>query len=178
MKKYQLPYGNGFQEVTLPEEKVLYDIHGNKANVQEDIAAATLAAVRCPIASQPLQKVVRKGDKVAVIVSDVTRLVRTAEFLPVIISEINAAGVPDEDITIIVATGTHRAHTHDEDIAVCGKDIVKRIKIHQHDSRNNEELTDLGVTSFGTPILIDSYVAEADNRCSFTAPDGRLWRRP
>ena len=159
MKKYQLPYGNGFQEVTLPEEKVLYDIHGNKADVQEDIAAATLAAVRCPIASQPLQKVVRKGDKVAVIVSDVTRLVRTAEFLPVIISEINAAGVPDEDITIIVATGTHRAHTHDEDIAVCGKDIVKRIKIHQHDSRNNEELTDLGVTSFGTPILIDSYVA-------------------
>ena len=109
-----------------------------------------------------MQKVVRKGDKVAVIVSDVTRLVRTAEFLPVIISEINAAGVPDEDITIIVATGTHRAHTHDEDIAVCGKDIVKRIKIHQHDSRNNEELTDLGVTSFGTPILIDSYVAEAD----------------
>ena len=46
MKKYQLPYGNGFQEVTLPEEKVLYDIHGNKADVQEDIAAATLAAVR------------------------------------------------------------------------------------------------------------------------------------
>ena len=162
MKKYQLPYGNGFQEVTFPEEKVLYDIHGNKADVLEDITAATLAAVRCPIASQPLQKVVRKGDKVAVIVSDVTRLVRTAEFLPVIISEINAAGVPDEDITIIVATGTHRAHTHDEDIAVCGKDIVKRIKIHQHDSRNNEELTDLGVTSFGTPILIDSYVAEAD----------------
>lgn len=162
MKKYQLPYGNGFQEVTLPEEKVLYDIHGNQADVQEDIAAATLAAVRDPIASQPLQKVVRKGDKVAVIVSDVTRLVRTAEFLPVVISEINAAGVPDEDITIVVATGTHRAHTHDEDIAVCGKDIVKRIKIHQHDSRNNEELTDLGVTSFGTPILIDSYVAEAD----------------
>ena len=162
MKKYQLPYGNGFQEVTLPEEKVLYDIHGNKADVLEDITAATLAAVRCPIASQPLQKVVRKGDKVAVIVSDVTRLVRTAEFLPVIISEINVAGVPDEDITIIVATGTHRAHTHDEDIAVCGKDIVKRIKIHQHDSRNNEELTDLGVTSFGAPILIDSYVAEAD----------------
>ena len=52
MKKYQLPYGNGFQEVTLPEEKVLYDIHGNKADVLEDITAATLAAVRCPIASR------------------------------------------------------------------------------------------------------------------------------
>lgn len=162
MKKYQLPYGNGFQEVTLPEEKILYDIHGNQAIIQEDIAAATLAAVREPIASQPLQKIVQKGDKVAVIVSDVTRLVRTAEFLPVVIGEINAAGVPDEDITIVVATGTHRAHTHKEDIAVCGEEIVQRIKIHQHDSRNDQELVDLGVTSFGTPILIDTYVAEAD----------------
>lgn len=45
MRKYQLPYGNGFQEVTLPEEKILYDIHGNQAAIQEDIAAATLAAV-------------------------------------------------------------------------------------------------------------------------------------
>lgn len=162
MKKYQLPYGNGFQEVTLPEEKILYDIHGNQAIIQEYIAAATLAAVREPIASQPLQKIVQKGDKVAVIVSDVTRLVRTAEFLPVVIGEINAAGVPDEDITIVVATGTHRAHTHEEDIAVCGEEIVQRIKIHQHDSRNDQELVDLGVTSFGTPILIDTYVAEAD----------------
>lgn len=162
MKKYQLPYGTGFQEVTLPEEKVLYDIHGNKAIVQEDIAAATLAAVRKPIASKPLREVVQQGDKVAVIVSDVTRLVRTAEFLPVIIGEINAAGVPDEDITIVVATGTHRAHTHEEDVAVCGAEIVKRIKIHQHDARSNEELVDMGVTSFGTPILLDTYVAEAD----------------
>ncbi len=162
MKKYQLPYGNGLQEVTLPEEKIIYDIHGNKATVQENIAIATLAAVRAPIASKPLQQIVEKGDKVAVIVSDVTRLVRTAEFLPVVINEINAAGVPDEDITIIVATGTHRAHTKAEDIAVCGEEIVRRIKIHQHDCRNEAELVDLGVTSFGTPILIDSYVANAD----------------
>lgn len=162
MKKYQLPYGAGVQEVFLPEDKIIYDIHGNKAATQEDIVAATLAAIREPIASQPLQQIVQKGDKVAVIVSDITRLVRTAEFLPVVIGELNAAGVPDEDITIVVSTGTHRAQTQEEDIAVCGADIVQRIRIHQHDCRNNDELVDYGVTSFGTPILIDSYVANAD----------------
>lgn len=162
MKTYQLPYGTDFQKVTLPEEKILYDIHGNKAAIQNDIVAATLAAVRAPIASQPLQKVVQRGDKVAVIVSDITRLVRTAEFLPVIISEINAAGVPDADITIVIATGTHRAHTKAEDITVCGAEIAQRIKIHQHDCRNNDELVDFGVTSFGTPVQIDSCVAKAD----------------
>ena len=108
-----------------------------------------------------LKDVVQKGDKVAVIVSDITRLVRTADFLPVVIDEINAGGVPDEDIIIVVATGTHRAHTPEEDVLVCGQEIVNRIKIHQHDCRNNAELVDLGVTSRGTPILIDKTVAEA-----------------
>ena len=162
MKEYSLPYGSGEQKVMLPEEHILYDIHGNKAAVAGDIKAATLEALRNPIESAPLKDVVKAGDKVAVIVSDITRLVRTADFLPVVIDEINAGGVPDSDITIVVATGTHRAHTPEEDVMVCGADIVKRIKIHQHDCRNNDELVDLGVTSRGTPILIDKTVLDAD----------------
>ena len=162
MKEYTLPYGSGCQKVMLPEEHILYDIHGNKASVAGDIKEATLNALCSPVESAPLKDVVQKGDKVAVIVSDITRLVRTADFLPVVIDEINAGGVPDEDITIVVATGTHRAHTPEEDVLVCGQKIVNRIKIHQHDCRNNAELVDLGVTSRGTPILIDKTVAEAD----------------
>ena len=162
MKEYTLPYGSGCQKVMLPEEHILYDIHGNKASVAGDIKEATLNALRSPVESAPLKDIVQKGDKVAVIVSDITRLVRTADFLPVVIDEINAGGVPDEDITIVVATGTHRAHTPEEDVLVCGQEIVNRIKIHQHDCRNNAELVDLGVTSRGTPILIDKTVAEAD----------------
>ena len=110
MKEYTLPYGSGCQKVMLPEEHILYDIHGNKASVAGDIKEATLNALRSPVESALLKDVVQKGDKVAVIVSDITRLVRTADFLPVVIDEINAGGVPDEDITIVVATGTHRAH--------------------------------------------------------------------
>lgn len=162
MKEYTLPYGSGCQKVMLPEEHILYDIHGNKASVASDIKEATLNALRSPVESAPLKDVVQKGDKVAVIVSDITRLVRTADFLPVVIDEINAGGVPDEDITIVVATGTHRAHTPEEDVLVCGQEIVNRIKIHQHDCRNNAELVDLGVTSRGTPVLINKTVAEAD----------------
>ena len=104
MKEYSLPYGSGEQKVMLPEEHILYDIHGNKAAVAGDIKAATLEALRNPIESAPLKDVVKAGDKVAVIVSDITRLVRTADFLPVVIDEINAGGVPDSDITIVVAT--------------------------------------------------------------------------
>ena len=81
-----------------------------------------------------MQEVVSKGEKVAVIVSDITRgWIRTPEFLKYVIDEINLGGVPDEDICIVIAQGTHRAQTREEDIAVCGKEVADRIKIYQHD---------------------------------------------
>lgn len=163
MKKIVLPIGKREEEVLLPEDKILYDIHGNPAAEKESIAEAALEAIRNPIGTKPLKELVAKGEKIAVVVSDITRMVGTAEFLPVIINELNEAGIADSDITIIIATGTHRAHTPEEDVVVCGQDIVNRIKIHQHDCRNKDELVDMGVTSFGTPILIDKYAAEADN---------------
>ncbi|MEG1345513.1 MAG: hypothetical protein RSC78_02140, partial [Acidaminococcaceae bacterium] len=62
LKKYKIPYGRGWQEVSLPEEHLLYDIHGNKATTQGDLPQATLAALRQPIESEPLQKIVVPGD--------------------------------------------------------------------------------------------------------------------
>ncbi len=162
MKKFVLPIGEREESVFLPEDKILYDIHGNKASEQENIAEEALKAIRNPIDSKPLQEIVAAGDRVAVVVSDITRMVGTAEFLPVIINELNAVGIKDENITIVIATGTHRGHTPEEDIIVCGKEIAGRIKIHQHDCKDKENLVDLGVTSRGTPILINRYVAEAD----------------
>ncbi len=162
MKKVVLPIGNRTEEVYLPEEKILYDIQGNAAAELQDIAAAVRAALRSPIDSAPLGEVVRPGDKVAIVVSDITRLVGTAEFLPVIIEELNAAGVQDGDITIVIATGTHRAQTPEEDSIVCGAEIAGRIRIRQHDSRNDAALRHLGVTGYGTPVLVNKYVAEAD----------------
>lgn len=161
LKTYEIPFGKQVQEVQLPEEKVIYDIHGNKAKILLDIKAETLRALRNPIASEPLAKVVCKGDKVVVVVSDLTRPVRTKEFLPVVLDELNVAGVPDVDITVVVATGTHRAHTASEDIEVYGQEIVDRVKIVQHDSRA-KDLVDMGKTSFGTPVLLDAKVAKAD----------------
>lgn len=162
MQKYSLPMGRGFEEVFLPEERVIYDIHGNVADVCEDVAAAALDAIRNPIGTAPLRDIVKAGEKVAIVISDITRLCGTADFLPVIVEELNDVGVNDDDITIIVATGTHRGHTLEENIIVCGEDIVRRIKIVQHDSRNKAELISLGTTSLGNEIAVNKYVAEAD----------------
>ena len=108
LKTYHIPIGKGTQAVDLPEEKVIYDIHGNKATIKPDLKAETLRAIRNPIGTKPLKELVKKGDTVAITASDLTRPVRSKDFLPVILDELNAAGVPDSDICLEVATGTHR----------------------------------------------------------------------
>lgn len=162
MKKYFLPIGKRQEEVLLPEEHVIYDIHGNDVHVCPDIVAATREAIRNPICSKPLREIVRAGETVAIVISDITRLCGTSEFLPVIVDELNSVGVKDEDITVIVATGTHRGHTPEEDIVVCGEEMVKRLKIVQHDSRKKEDMVSLGKTSFGNEVALSKYVVSAD----------------
>ena len=162
MKKYTLPMGKGFEEIPLPEEKVIYDINGNPSEVCADVEQAVLEAIRNPIGTEPLRQIVAAGEKVAIVISDITRLCGTSIFLPIIIEELNSVGVKDEDITFVVATGTHRGHTPEEDEIVCGKNIASRIRIVQHDSRNKSELVHLGVTSSGNSVAVNKYAAEAD----------------
>lgn len=162
MKKYFLPIGKRQEEVLLPEERVIYDIHGNAAGVCADVQAATLEAIRNPIGTKPLREIVHAGESVAIVISDITRLCGTADFLPVIVGELNSVGVKDEDITIVVATGTHRGHTPEEDITVCGEEMARRLRIIQHDSRKKEDMVILGKTSHGNDVAISKYVANAD----------------
>ena len=102
MKKYFLPIGKRQEEVLLPEERVIYDIHGNESSVCEDVVAATTEAIRNPIGTKPLREIVHAGETVTIVISDITRLCGTSEFLPVIVAELNSVGVKDEDITVIV----------------------------------------------------------------------------
>ncbi|MFR6643883.1 MAG: lactate racemase domain-containing protein, partial [Megasphaera sp.] len=115
MKTYSLPFGKGDQHISLDETHVLYDLHGNHVPAVTDEAAEVRKALRQPIGSLPLAEVVKSSDTVAIIVSDITRLVHTAQMLPVIVDELNRAGIPDEQIKVITAQGTHRAHTSEED---------------------------------------------------------------
>ena len=146
----------------MPEEHIIYDLHGKEVAVEKDIATAALKAIRNPIDSKPLAEIVQPGEKVAIIVSDETRLCYTDQFLPVIVKELNDKGIPDNDIDIVIATGTHRAQTPEEDILVLGEAMVKRFRVHQHDCRDTANLVYMGTTSRGNKVYINKIVANAD----------------
>lgn len=163
MKNYSFRIGEGSMEVSLPEERVLYDIKGKSANEITDIPAAVREAVRNPIGTPPLAQVVKPGDTVVITVGDITRLwIKHDQFLPPLLDELNAAGIPDADISLVVTLGAHRPNTPAEDLAAYGAEVCKRVKIYQHDSRDKANLVKIGETKRGVPVIVNRRVAEAD----------------
>ena len=91
-KTINFGFGDKSIPVTLPAEKIIYEIEGKPAPAITNIAEAVQTALRSPIDSPPLQEVVKKGDKVVVVVSDITRgWIQSHAFLPVVLNELNAA---------------------------------------------------------------------------------------
>ena len=75
---------------------------------------------------------------------------------------LNRAGIPDEDILILCATGTHRRQTEEEHISLVGEDLYRRIRFIAHQCDDKEHLTYMGTTSRGTPVWLNSYAMACD----------------
>ena len=113
-----------------------------------------------PIGALPLSRLVRRGDRVAVAISDVTRYSATDRFLPLLLREIDAAGVPRGRVTLFVARGTHRAMTEGELREAIGPEIDSGLRVAQSDPEG--DLADLGTTARGTRVLVSREVMEHD----------------
>ena len=119
--------------------------------------------MRNPIGTQALSKLVHEGDKVALIVSDITRTwSRTKDYLPAVVEELNNSGIPDADIFVIIATGTHRDNDDEEKSLILGDALFARLQVFDHDAYGAEANVFLGTTSRGTPVYIDKRAVEAD----------------
>ena len=162
LKEFKFGFGTGYQSVMLPEEHISDVIEGNPTP-DVDVEQATLECMRHPIGSAPLVDVVKPGDKVCIVCADVTRTWNHSDqFVIHIVNELNRGGIPDGDICIVFAQGTHRAQTPEEDIRVVGGEVARRIRLYQHDSRDKDNLVLVGTTKIGTPVFINKHVVEAD----------------
>ncbi|MGD9711948.1 MAG: nickel-dependent lactate racemase, partial [Thermomicrobiales bacterium] len=82
--------------------------------------------------------------------------------VPPMLKELEAAGVIAEDITILVAVGTHRASTEAEKREKLGGDIVDRYRILDHDPYSPADLATISASVDGQPVQLNRIVIEAD----------------
>jgi nickel-dependent lactate racemase len=161
-KSYNLLYGKEKLTFQFPDEIEMQLIEVNKMPAIEDYEEEIRSILDDPINSPPLKEIISKGETVVIIVSDITRLAyKTDRYLPILLDELNQIGIPDEDITIVISTGTHRSHTPEEDELVIGSEVYNRIKVENHEAKA-DDLVNLGESSRGTEITINRTVYEAD----------------
>lgn len=156
----QLWYGSSTAEIELPDEwTVEYcPMRGAKRSPlkQEEIDAAVLNPIGCP----GLRSLARGKKSAVIIFDDMTRPTRTYEIAPIIVTELLAGGLDEENITFLCALGTHGALTMYEFRKKLGRDILERFRVFNHNIYEN--CVELGATSRGTRLLINREVMESD----------------
>ena len=163
MKSYQFAYGDGSISLPLNEDSVLAELHGNTVEPLADIRAALWASLDAPIDSAPLCGRAKAGDTVALVVSDMSRFwMRQDLVIPHLVDYlIERCHVRAENITIVVANGTHIGGGEPELRKLVTDGVYDRIRVENHDCRA-ADLVYLGTTPHGTPVRINRTAAEAD----------------
>ncbi|MFQ5928114.1 MAG: lactate racemase domain-containing protein, partial [Acidobacteriota bacterium] len=119
-----------------------------------------------PIDSPPLREIAA-GKKTAVITfDDLTRPTPTKSVLPMIIDDLRAAGLPDENIILLTSYGSHRAMTHREVRAKLGDWAVENFAWLNHNIWEN--VLEVGVTSQRNKIKLNHHFAKADLRITIS----------
>ena len=159
--KIELGFGDTTQILNVPDENLSEVLVPNDIEHTMSAGEAVKNALEHPVASARLRDIVKPGEKIAIITSDITRPMPTYAVMPFLLDELSSAGVSDKDITLVFALGSHRKHSDAEKIKLAGEETFRRIACVDGDTA---DCVHLGVTSRGTPVDIVRCVAEADRR--------------
>lgn len=159
---YRIPYSKTHWEFTLPAGMRATVVESRPVPFLSDPETAVAEALAHPIGSLPLREQARRGDRVCIVFTDITRASPDHLLVPALLQELEAAGVRDTDITLLCGIGMHRPSTPEEKVAKLGAEVVARYRVIDNEPCNPEALIDLGVTPGGVPVQVHRAAVEAD----------------
>ena len=158
METITLKYGQRSFSCQLPQAKCL---KAEELPPLPDAVREIHQALANPIGTPPLREIVKAGERVVIVTSDVTRYSGSEIYLPLLVDELNGCGIPDSDIEIVIALGIHRKQTAAEQQKILGS-VFGRVAVFDHECEDPTELVDLGMTASGIPVQINRRVVAAD----------------
>ncbi|MEX2114154.1 MAG: nickel-dependent lactate racemase [Pirellulales bacterium] len=160
--RVRLEYAHTGLEVELPGERVVRTLAYKDAAPLADPMAALDAVLTQPNGAPPLAQLARGRKDACIAICDITRPVPNQLILPRILATLEAADIPRDKITILIATGLHRPNEGDELIELVGAEIAANYRVENHHGQRLEEHTHLGASPRGVPVWIDSRYVQAD----------------
>ena len=163
MRTISIPYYTSSLELHVPEENLeaVLTAKTEEFDPGKSETALVEAALAAPIGTEPLHRLAEGKGKVVLVTSDHTRAVPSKLTLPILLREIRR-GNPDADITILIATGTHRPTTEAEQRRMFGDAIVDREKIVVSDAYRDEDFTFIRTLPSGAEFWVHKLAAECD----------------
>ncbi len=158
-------YGKSGIEVSLDPSWNTTIFRPSKQDVIEDSNNAIRNAIKNPIGTPSLKKIVKSKKEiksVCIVVSDATRPVPSYLLLKGLLKELSDYGLQEEKILVLIATGLHRTSRKDELEGILGEYLTSSVKIVDHIARDKNSLTYLGNTINNIPIYINKHYYESD----------------
>ncbi|MFV0439033.1 MAG: lactate racemase domain-containing protein [Desulfopila sp.] len=118
-------------------------------------------SLQAPVGHEPLAKVVKPDQTIAIIIEDPSRNSPKQQVLRAVLAECEAAGLPKSQVVIVIGLGTHRQLERAEMEAVYGADLVEQYEFINHDC-HAADLVAVGKLRSGTVVAVNRRVHEAD----------------
>ena len=157
-----LAYGRHGLRVDLPRNRTTV-VAPNYIRGVPSPSDALLAAIRSPIDTKPLRQLALPGMNVAISVCDVTRAQPSRIMVEALLSELSGI-VSMANITVLIATGTHRANTRAEQETMLGPEILAAVEVVNHSASDQSSLIDMGLIGNSVPVLLNRRWMDADLR--------------
>jgi len=153
-------YGDKLEQFEFPAgwHVALYHSKGYQAPVLT--AAEITQAIQNPIGTRPLREIAAGKTTATIAVDDMCRPTPTAEVVPLVVAELNAAGIKDRNILFVMAHGCHMLMNPATVALKIGADAVRRHPWVNHNVWEN--LVDLGKSKAGNQIQVDCNFYNSD----------------
>jgi lactate racemase len=123
-------------------------------------AEAMRARLRAPIGTPPLAELARSRRSAVIIIDDISRPTPTAELLPLVLEELEAAGMPLSAVRIVIAAGGHQPASDEDNLKKVGAIVASKVAVEVHDP--DGDLVYAGKSPAAIPLHMNRTVMAAE----------------
>ncbi|MGD7706300.1 lactate racemase domain-containing protein [Microlunatus sp. Y2014] len=169
--KVRLEYGDDVVEVEAGSDVAVVTADGAvEPDPLVDPVGATRSALANPLGVGPIGDLVGRGDTVTIAFPDRVKggtqpTAHRRVVVPMLLDELERAGVRMADVRLICAIGLHRKNREAEIADLLGPAVVERADapvIVNHDAEDEAGMVDLGTSELGDVVQVNRAVVEAD----------------
>ena len=153
-------HGDYDEVLTFPDDWDVQEcrMKGHDAAALDDEAIGALLA--SPVGTAPLRALAAGKRQVVILFDDLDRPTPVARVVPLVLEQLHAGGIEDEQIRFVSAPGSHRLLSLEEVSLKLGAEVCRRYPFYNHNLFDH--VVEVGRTSLGTPVWIGREVMACD----------------